>query len=86
MKMDPKNPGGEDTSERTMGGCEKYMNRGQGSMYQNDYKPAPMKKQTLGSVCKIEGMEKGGHIRNTGHALTSIQGDPGPVGTSKACK
>lgn len=76
MKRDQQNPGGEEHSNRTMKGCEKYMARGQGDMTRKGYEgtPPPMKNQALASPSKIAGMAAKGHVRTYGHSLTSTTG------------
>jgi len=86
--MSRQNPGGEEHSNRTMKGCEKYQAQGKGDLTRKGYEntPSPMKHQTLTSPSKLEGASKGGHVRTYGHANTSMSGTIGPVGKQVGCK
>ena len=85
MKMSRQNPGGEIHAKPTMKGCEKYMDKGKGDVFQSDYPSStnPMRKQTVAAP-GLSGMSKAGHVRST-HAHTSMSGST-VTGTSKACK
>lgn len=88
MKMNRQNPGGEIVTRHTMKGSEKYQARGKGDMTNAGYQetPSPMKKTSMGGDGHLQGKSRGGHVRSTAHAHTSMQGTIGPVGTGKGLK